>query len=214
MRLNASWVSLLGGGFLKFLSATWRWSYHHREIFESHIREGGLLLPFWHNRLIGGCTSPIFRDYDTVVVVSRHYDGEIIARIQGMFGHRAIRGSARAGANEALKEMEADIRKGCVVGITPDGARGPKYVVKPGAAILVERTGRPAIPFLTAAERRWKFRSWDNFELPKPFSRCTLLFGNPVLPTGDVEATRRKIEEEMKRMVVEGEEIYGRGPDF
>lgn len=214
MRPNATVVSYLGWSFLRGLSATYRWSVRNTATFEKHIAQGGLLLPFWHNRLIGGCTAPFFRAHDTVVVVSRHYDGEIIARIQGMFGHRAIRGSAKAGATEALSEMEADIRRGCVVGITPDGAKGPKYVVKPGAAILVEKTARPAIPFLTAADRRWKFDSWDNFELPKPFARCTLIFGEPVFPTGDIEATRVKIEEEMKRLVVEGEAIYGRKPDF
>jgi lysophospholipid acyltransferase (LPLAT)-like uncharacterized protein len=204
----------LGGAVLKTLAATWRFRTLHEEIFLAHHAQGGVILPFWHNRIIGACATPFFRPYDTTVVVSQHTDGEIIARIQWKFGHRAVRGSSKRGGAEALREMEMEVKAGSVVGITPDGPRGPKYVVKPGAAVLAVRTGRPVIPFLTFYRSRWKFNSWDGFELPKPFTEMTLIFGGPILSDGDIESTRKRIEEEMKRMVIEGEAIYGRKPDF
>lgn len=204
----------LGTLILRVLNATYRWRYLNTEVFRNAIAEGGVIIPFWHNRIIGACTSPFWKPYNTVVVVSQHTDGEIIAQIQGRFGHRAIRGSATRGGREALDEMVADVNRGAVVGITPDGPRGPKYVAKNGVAALAERSGRPVICFIIAARSRWKFSSWDNFELPKPFTECTLLFGRPILCHGDVKQTREKIEIEMKRMVEEAEALYGRGPDF
>jgi hypothetical protein len=204
-------VSALGAPLLKLLAATWRWRYSGDDVFRRHVGEGGVILPFWHNRILGACTAPIFRRHDTVVVVSRHKDGEIITRIQARFGHRAVRGSSGKGGGEALAAMEVEIRAGSVVGITPDGPRGPRYRVQPGAAILAERTGRPVIPFLPVARRRKKFASWDRFELPRPFTEITVLFGEAIFPLGEVEATRSRIEDSMRHMVEEGERLYGRG---
>lgn len=212
--MKAAVLSLAGAAVLKTLAATWRFRTLKDEIFREHQAQGGVILPFWHNRIIGACTTPFFRPYDTVVVVSRHFDGEIIARIQWKFGHRAVRGSAGKGGSEALREMEDEVRKGAVVGITPDGPRGPRYTAKIGVAVLAERTGRPVIPFLTFYRSRWKFNSWDGFELPKPFTEVTLLFGGPVFPTGDAERTRTAVETCMKEMVREGEAIYDREPDY
>ena len=208
--MKLSLVSVLGALLLKLFAVTWRFHCPNREIFERHAAAGGVILPFWHNRMLGACTAPIFRAHDTVVVASRHKDGEIITRIQAWFGHRAVRGSSGKGGGEAFARMEEEFRAGSVVGITPDGPRGPRYRVQPGAALLCERTGRPVIPFLTVARRRWKFGSWDRFELPHPFTEITLIFGEAVLPTGDAETTRARIEALMRRMVEEGERLYGR----
>ncbi len=212
--MKARLLSWAGALLLKAFAATYRFRYENVRCLKDHLGRGGVILPFWHNRLIGACVAPIFRDLDTVVVVSRHKDGEIITGIMRWFRHRAVRGSSGKGGGEALREMEEEVRRGSVVGITPDGPRGPRYVVQPGTAVLCERSRRPVIPFLTFSARRWKFDSWDAFELPQPFSEITLVFGRPIEASGDVETTRARVEEEMKRMVEEGEARYGRRPDF
>lgn len=213
-RIKIWLVVNVGTLVLRLLSATWRWRYPNPELFERELAGGGVILPFWHNRILTACASPFWRPHKTTVVVSQHTDGEIIAQIQGRFGHGAIRGSATRGGREALDELVAAVNLGMVVGITPDGPRGPKYRCKHGAAVLAERTGRPVIPFLGVARNRKKFRSWDAFELPLPFTEVTLLFGGPVRPCGDAEATRLAIENEMRRMVVEAERLYGREDDI
>jgi len=130
------------------------------------------------------------------------------------FNHRAVRGSTKKGGIEALSELEDEVRKGAIVGITPDGPRGPKYKVQPGVALLCERTRRPVIPFITVSRQRWKFNSWDGFELPKPFTEIILIFGKRIDSSGNVTETRLKIENEMRSMVIEGEKIFNRTPDF
>lgn len=203
-------VVSLGVPCLKLLAATWRWRYAGEAAFERHAGEGGVIIPFWHNRIIGACAAPIFRRHDTVVLVSRHKDGEIITRIQARFGHRAVRGSSGKGGGTALAAMEAELRAGSAVAITPDGPRGPRYRVQPGTAFLCERSGRPVVPFLPVARRRKQFASWDRFELPTPFTEITVVFGAAIFPTGELEATRIRIEESMRRMVEAGERLYGR----
>jgi lysophospholipid acyltransferase (LPLAT)-like uncharacterized protein len=41
-------------------------------------------------------------------------------------------------------------------------------------------TGKPILPVSVAASRTWRFRTWDRFELPLPFSRVVLAYGEPV----------------------------------
>lgn len=213
-QIKIALVVNLGTLLLRALSLTWRWRFPNRAIFDREVAEGGVILPFWHNRILTACTAPIWREHETTVVVSQHTDGEIIARIQKRFGHGSVRGSATRGGREALDEMVACVQRGMVVGITPDGPRGPKYRAKHGVAALAERTGRPILPFIGAARSRTKAGSWDGFEIPAPFTECTLLFGGPVRPCGDVERTRLAVESEMRRMVVEAEALYGRGDDI
>lgn len=211
----AAWIfSYSAVAILKVLSATYRWKYVNRERFEALVREGGVILPFWHNRIIGGCTAPVFRPHDSVVIISEHFDGEIIARVAACFSHRSTRGSPKAHGLEALKGLETELMKGSIVGITPDGPRGPKYKAQPGVAMLCMHSGRTVLPFTASARSRWKFASWDAFELPKPFSEITIVFGNELRAGKDIETTRKMIEDEMRRLVTEGEGLYGRAPDL
>jgi lysophospholipid acyltransferase (LPLAT)-like uncharacterized protein len=56
---------------------------------------------------------------------------------------------------------------------------------KPGAVMLSQLTGKPILPVSIAATRTWRFRTWDKFELPLPFSRIVIAYGEPVrMPRG------------------------------
>ena len=41
-------------------------------------------------------------------------------------------------------------------------------------------TGKPILPVAVAASRAYTFRTWDAFELPLPFSRIAIIYGEPV----------------------------------
>ena len=60
------------------------------------------------------------------------------------------------------------------VGITPDGPRGPVYVMKPGALIVARRSHSRVVLAGFDYESSWRVPSWDGFHLPKPFSRVHL----------------------------------------
>jgi lysophospholipid acyltransferase (LPLAT)-like uncharacterized protein len=124
---------------------------------------------FWQRRAI-------------VVMTSRSFDGEYIARFIQRFGYGAARGSSTRGATGAVVEMVRLMRAGCPAGFTIDGPKGPRYVAKMGAVLLAKKTGNPVLPFTIAAERFWEARkSWDHFQIPQPFTRAHVIIAPPIL---------------------------------
>jgi len=113
-------------------------------------------------------------------MTSRNRDGEYIARVIQHFGYVAARGSSSKGSHSATIEILRAMKNGRDVGITIDGPRGPRYIAKPGAAYVAGKSGNPVVPFSISAEKKWVMRSWDHFQVPKPFSRAIVLIGSPI----------------------------------
>jgi hypothetical protein len=76
--------------------------------------------------------------------------------------------------------MIREVRKNKDVGFTIDGPRGPRYVAKPGAVWIASKTGSAIFPFHISAEKTWTLRSWDQFLIPKPFTRARVLMAPPI----------------------------------
>ena len=72
-----------------------------------------------------------------------------------------------------------ELRSGTVVAFTPDGPRGPRREMKPGVVAAAQRAGVRILPIHAEADRAWRFRSWDQFMLPKPFARVRIAYGEP-----------------------------------
>lgn len=128
---------------------------------------------FWHRSLLA-CAHR-FRGQGIAILISRSFDGELIARTVERLGFVAIRGSSsRAGAG-GLRGLERAYREGRLCAITADGPRGPAMVAKPGAVQLAQLTNAATIgTFYALPERAWTLRSWDSFLIPKPFSRVAV----------------------------------------
>ena len=63
-----------------------------------------------------------------------------------------------------------------------DGPSGPARIPKPGILHVAARSGFPIIPsgaYYTRSVRLGK--RWDAFEVPLPFSRCYVVFGDPIV---------------------------------
>ena len=115
------------------------------------------------------------------------------------FGFITIRGSSSRGGAEGLRSLTRALRKGHSVVVVPDGPRGPREVLKPGVVRLARLTGAHVVPAAFGASSEWRARSWDEFRIPKPFSRCVMRFGEPVLVPRDIdgageETARKEIE--------------------
>src|SRR5258707_3590842 len=118
------------------------------------------------------------RNRGIAVLVSEHGDGEIIARILRDFGFRLIRGSTSRGAARALIAVDRELREGFDVGITPDGPRGPRHSVAPGALLAAHRAGAKLMPLAAHASAFWQLGTWDRFIIPKPFARIAVAYGD------------------------------------
>jgi lysophospholipid acyltransferase (LPLAT)-like uncharacterized protein len=91
-------------------------------------------------------------------------------------------------------------RKNCDLAITPDGPRGPAEIVKSGVAQLARMTGRPVVPLAFFCSKAKRFRSWDRFLLPYPFSSGVFIWGEPLFYRAgeELEAFRLRIEEALR----------------
>jgi lysophospholipid acyltransferase (LPLAT)-like uncharacterized protein len=128
-----------------------------------------------------------YRDQGSVVLVSRHGDGEFIARVLTGLGYSVARGSSTRGGARAALELLAHARKvRGDIGITPDGPKGPPQKAQDGCVFLASRSGFPLLPLAALAERSWRLRSWDRFVIPKPFSRIAVVAGEPISVPPDV----------------------------
>jgi hypothetical protein len=133
------------------------------------------VMAFWHSRLM--LMQYAHRGRKLAAMISRHGDGELIARTMARFGHAAVRGSSTRGGSRALREAVRWIEGGGDLAITPDGPRGPARAVKPGAVTLARLAGAPIFPVSLAMGRSVALRSWDGFEVPLPFGKVAIAYG-------------------------------------
>jgi hypothetical protein len=195
---------------INLIGKTVRFETEAWENFEAIERAGRLpIYTFWHNRIFLG--TYFFRRRGIVVITSQSLDGEYIARFIQRFGYGAVRGSSTRGGVAALVEMIRLMREGLPMGFTIDGPKGPKYVAKIGACLLAKKTGNPLMPFTVEAEKFWHLKSWDNLQIPKPFSRARLIIADPVYVPKDandevLENKRRELQKSLDELVTRGEQ--------
>jgi hypothetical protein len=173
----------LGVLIIRALRATVRFRF---EGFAS-MRRGLLadeptVFAFWHGQLANWAvfTPRTMAPEHVSVLVSRHADGEIIARAMNAMGVGAIRGSSTRGGAGALRAMAEYLKGGGCMAITPDGPRGPRHSVSRGALMLARLSGVRIVPVAAAASRALSLGSWDRMEVPLPFSRLALVEGEPI----------------------------------
>ena len=92
------------------------------------------------------------------------------------FGIDAVRGSSSRGGIKALLSLKKWINNGYDVAITPDGPRGPRYVLAPGLILLAQKTQAGILPVRVEYSSFWRLKSWDQFQIPKPFSKVIIIF--------------------------------------
>lgn len=61
--------------------------------------------------------------------------------------------------------------------IAADGPSGPMFHAKPGAAYVAKKTGVALLPVAAAIRHPIALDSWDQFEIPRPFTKAVLAIG-------------------------------------
>jgi len=161
----------------KALFATCKKEY----IFKQKDIKAPFIVAFWHEYIL---LSPfIFRklmgDEKISVIISEHFDGQIIAKTVANFDIGYIRGSSTRGGIKALKESFKLLDRGECVAITPDGPKGPRHSVADGIVAIAKKKELPIVAFRYEADRFWRLSSWDKFLIPKPFSKIKLYASEP-----------------------------------
>ncbi|MGB5343390.1 MAG: lysophospholipid acyltransferase family protein [Thermoanaerobaculia bacterium] len=196
-------IHVFGGLILPLVIRSWRVEFdlppHLKQLRDGHK----VILAFWHNRQIG-----LIRVADELrpvkVLISRHGDGEIIARIVARFGIGSVRGSSTRGGKAAVRQLVSASRQSHLA-ITPDGPVGPRYHAKQGVALVAALTGLPVTWISWSTDRAWRFKSWDRFILPKPFARIRYRVEGTVeidrnAGAEEIEAGRLEIESRLNAL--------------
>ncbi|HWR34881.1 MAG TPA: lysophospholipid acyltransferase family protein [Clostridia bacterium] len=200
-RIALWFISTIGYIAIRLIGATLRYecsSEQPSEIPDDGMPPARVIAPFWHRSVFPA--TYYFRDRGVSVMTSRSFDGEYIARIIESFGFRAVRGSSSRGAVRALLGMHTVIEAGGIAAFTIDGPRGPKYVAKPGPVLLARNTGAPILCFYVALSKTWQLNSWDDFMIPKPFSRAHIRWSAPIVVPREAGSEQMKLlHEEMQQ---------------
>lgn len=157
---------------------------------------------FWHQCVLP-CTV-YFRLSQAIILISKSFDGELITRILRMFGFGAVRGSSSRGGMEGLNGLRKVLESGRTAIFTADGPRGPIYQTKMGPIKLASLTGAPIGAFHLEPEHAWRLNSWDEFLIPKPFTRICVSWAQWThvaqgTPNHEFEAKREELNEALER---------------
>ena len=162
------------------------------------VRESRSVIPvYWHQHMLFGVRALLdLRDDGLRIgfLISPSVDGTAPAMLVGKIGGHVIRGSSTHTGARALRDYyETIVKQEISPALTPDGPKGPLHEFKPGAVMLAQLTGKPILPVSVAASHAFRLPTWDRFELPLPFSRVVIAYGEPVkMPRGvDAESLAR-----------------------
>lgn len=145
----------------------------------------------------------VFRNKNYAALVSKSKDGELLTALLKKWGFNVYRGSSSSGGKLAVKEIIASVDNGNSVVITPDGPRGPLHEIKNGALIISKECSIPITPLkITYSGKVILKRSWDRFEIPLPFTKCEIHFGNQhhytdFLPDNELEEFKTILSNQM-----------------
>ena len=171
---------------------------------------------FWHGRmLLMSQAWPRKRRFH--ILISRHRDGLFISRSIAHLNIGTISGSPKRGGAAALLTIEQRLNEGDVIGVTPDGPRGPRMRAKNGAVKAAQLSGAPILPVSGSASFCWKVKSWDRFLLVLPFGRGELIWGEPIyVPTEAddevLERHRLALERSLNEITAESDRRCGHDP--
>jgi lysophospholipid acyltransferase (LPLAT)-like uncharacterized protein len=211
--LSTRLYSFLASAYLRLVGLTSRIVWVNRGVREEmEATKRGFIYAFWHGRQV--FLVHLHQHDNLHPLVSQSKDGELIARVCRSFGLEAVRGSSSRGGMEAVLELRSFLEKGDKISFTPDGPRGPLRTVQPGVVFLAQKTGCPIVPVAYGAKRRWIFKgSWDEFIVPKPFNRISMIYGEPIFvkPDDDLEKKAEDLKQVLDRITQEADRVAGVG---
>jgi lysophospholipid acyltransferase (LPLAT)-like uncharacterized protein len=178
-----------------------------------HDSKNAVIYATWHQRLIYHVHW--HSDHNVTAMISRSRDGDYAAYLGNLLGLKDVRGSSTRGGLAALKELARKIEQGANGGMVVDGPLGPPRVAKLGTILLARLTGAPIIPLAWGADRCWVMNSWDRLMIPKPFTRISYSYGDPIrVPSSakgeDLEKYRKLLEDSLNDITGWCDEQFGK----
>ncbi len=185
-RLVIRLISFLAYWLVRVIGLTLKFEVRGWENWTAVTRAGHLQIQaFWHEQVL--LAAYFFRQRGIVIMVSQSFDGEYGARFAQRFGYGAVRGSSTRGGTGALVELIRLMKASNPAGFLADGPKGPRRVAKEGALLLAKKTGNPVVPFAITPEKFWTINSWDKMQIPRPFTRVSVVIAPPIYVSANAD---------------------------
>jgi lysophospholipid acyltransferase (LPLAT)-like uncharacterized protein len=189
-----AWVGARG---LFALSQMVRYTSRYRLIGQEHLDAldaagKPAIWTTWHGgtMMMVGYFSHHFigRERDMLVIVPDDWRGETLTEWARLSGTNTFAVSMKENSLVAARrflKLVKEIKRGKSTYINPDGPYGPSRVPKPGVSFLAAKTGAAVLPIGVYANRRYEVNRWDRYVVPFPFSRITMVIGEPIMAAPD-----------------------------
>lgn len=190
---------------IRTVALTLRYRWANRSELLTEMPPGPAIYCVWHNRL--ALCLVAYWDFaqkrsgtpGLAAMVSASRDGGFLTGILECFRVQPVRGSSSRRGPQALLELTTWAERGYDLAITPDGPRGPCYVVQDGVMSLAQLTGLPIIAFSYNLDWKIRVKSWDRFQIPLPFSHCEMNFSKPIrVPREATDAEREELRQRLE----------------
>ena len=167
--------------YIKICFHTSLWYVRNNKDLENHIEKNSkIIVIFWHNRLL---MAPFCWEYKNnfKMLISSHRDGKIISCAVSHLGIKTIEGSSNKNKISSAKQIINELNNKNIVGITPDGPRGPTQKIKEGLISMQKKTNSVIIPLSYSAKFFKQLSSWDKFMFVYPFNKFVAIWGKPII---------------------------------
>jgi hypothetical protein len=212
VRNLAAWLLAL---YMMGVRHTTRWERIGLEHAEPLWRSGrGLVWCYWHSRIMGAHATWPTDVQPCTMLTSPSRDGDITTAAIRHIKRGAIRGSAttKGRAKGSIADFRALIgvaKAGGCVGLTPDGPKGPRLVLKEGPVRIARSAGAPILVSAWSIKGSRVLDSWDRTVLPPLFGRGVIVFGPVIEPGDDLEATRLAVEDALNAVTWQADDLAG-----
>ena len=177
---------------------------------------------FWHGQFL---MVPAFRppQIPYSVVVARHGDAELLARLLDRFDMGLIRGAGAGergrdrGGARALREALKALAAGTSVSITADVPPRDARRCGSGVITLARLAARPIVPLAVASSHYLALDTWSRMTINLPFSRLGVVVGDPISVPRDLDAAaeerlRQQVEDALNAATARAYALAGADP--
>lgn len=167
-----------------------------------NAKKSNFIAAFWHGNflMMPFLYKKIRSKPNMSLITSSHNDGAILESFFLFFGLRSIRGSSNKGGIQALKTSLSRLKKGEDIAITPDGPLGPLHSIADGVIAMSIKSDVAICACKVISSKKWILKTWDKFEIPKPFSTIEYHLLEPlILKENDISIDKEQAKQLLKQ---------------
>jgi hypothetical protein len=182
-------------------------NFRNKEVINELERSNkNYVLAFWHGQML--LAWYCHKDKNFTALISKSKDGDLLSKILKHWNYNVVRGSSSKGGDVALGVMVDYAKNGQSVAITPDGPIGDAHKMKAGAVVTAKKSNVPVVFVAIGYKKKWVLKSWDKFEVPKPFSEARVVYSEGFyiksdLSFEDTSAIILKYEKLLNQLTIE-----------